>query len=254
MAVKLAHAMGAEVTLFTTSPGKEDDARRLGATHVVPSRDPAATKAQTRKFDLIINTVAVPIDLDPYMMALALDGTMVLVGAPPEAHKSPSIFPFLMVRRSLAGSGIGGTFETQEMLDFCAEQGVVSDIEIIPIQDIEKAYARMLKSDVKYRFVIDMQSPKAATGSSRIRPWGLGRYFRRALAPRIFQGPPNGCPATTFRVSSAVAGPGAASRARSVKGLRRSPDEAGGQPQLVAPPHMDGQGEAVGPGSFSRKS
>jgi uncharacterized zinc-type alcohol dehydrogenase-like protein len=160
MAVKLAHAMGAEVTLFTTSPGKEEDARRLGASHVVLSRDAAAMAAQVRKFDLIINTVAVPMDLDPYIAALDLDGTMVLVGAPAEAHQSPSVFPMLMARRSIAGSGIGGIPETQEMLDFCAAHGVASDIEMIPIQDIETAYARMLKSDVKYRFVIDMQSLK----------------------------------------------------------------------------------------------
>jgi len=160
MAVKLAHAMGAEVTLFTTSPGKEADARRLGASHVVISTDPKAMKAQGRTFDLIINTVAVSMDLDPYINALDLDGTMVLVGAPPSEHKSPSVFPFLMARRSLAGSGIGGIAETQEMLDFCAAHGVASDIEIIPIQSIEAAYARILKSDVKYRFVIDMQSLK----------------------------------------------------------------------------------------------
>ena len=160
MAVKLAHAMGAEVTLFTTSPGKEADARRLGASHVVISSDRGAMRAQQRTFDLIINTVAVPMDLDPYIAALTLDGVMVLVGAPPEAHKSPSVFPLLMARRSIAGSGIGGIAETQEMLEFCAERGVASDIEIIPIQQIEAAYARMLKSDVKYRFVIDMQSLK----------------------------------------------------------------------------------------------
>jgi len=160
MGVKLAHAMDAEVTLFTTSPGKEADARRLGASHVVISTDRAAMKAQARTFDLIINTVAVPMNLDPYINALNLDGTMVLVGAPPSAHQSPSVFPFLMARRSLAGSGIGGIAETQEMLDFCAERGVASDIEIIPIQQIETAYARILKNDVKYRFVIDMQSLK----------------------------------------------------------------------------------------------
>jgi uncharacterized zinc-type alcohol dehydrogenase-like protein len=152
--------MGAEVTLFTTSPGKEEDARRLGATHVVLSRDPKAMAAQARTFDLIVNTVAVPMDLDPYVAALALDGTMVLVGAPSEAHKSPSVFPLMMARRSIAGSGIGGIPETQEMLDFCAERGVTSDIEIIPIQSVEAAYARMLYSDVKYRFVIDMLSLK----------------------------------------------------------------------------------------------
>jgi uncharacterized zinc-type alcohol dehydrogenase-like protein len=166
MAVKLAHAMGAEVTLFTTSPGKEEDARRLGASHVVLSRDPAAMAAQVRKFDLIINTVAVPMDLDPYIAALDLDGTMVLVGAPAEAHQSPSVFPMLMARRAIAGSGIGGIAETQEMLDFCAAHGVASDIEMIPIQDIETAYARMLKSDVKYRFVIDMQSLKDEAGQA----------------------------------------------------------------------------------------
>ena len=160
MAVKLAHAMGAEVTLFTTSPGKEADARRLGADHVVLSKDPAAMKAQAKRFDLIINTVAAPLDLDPYINALALDGAMVLVGAPAENHKSPSVFPFLMARRSLAGSMIGGIPETQEMLDFCAAKGVASDIEMIPIQSINDAYERMLKGDVKYRFVIDMQSLK----------------------------------------------------------------------------------------------
>ena len=160
MAVKIAHAMGAEVTLFTTSPGKEEDAKRLGATHVVLSKDPAAMAAQARTFDLIINTVAVPMDLDPYIAALALDGTMVLVGAPSLPHQSPTVFPLLLARRSIAGSCIGGLPETQEMLNFCAEHGVTSDIEIIPIQSIEQAYARMLKSDVKYRFVIDMQSLK----------------------------------------------------------------------------------------------
>ena len=160
MAVKLAHALGAEVTLFTTSPGKEADARRLGATHVVLSKDRQAMKAVRRSLDLIINTVAVPMDLDPYVAALALDGTMVLVGAPPEAHKSPSVFALLMGRRSVAGSSIGGIAETQEMLDFCAEKGVVSDIEMISIQDIEAAYVRMVDGDVKYRFVIDLQSLK----------------------------------------------------------------------------------------------
>ena len=160
MAVKLAHAMGAETTLFTTSPGKEADARRLGADHVVLSRDPEAMKGQAKRFDLIINTVAASLNLDPYINALALNGVMVLVGAPAENHESPSVFPFLMGRRSLAGSMIGGIPETQEMLDFCAAKGVASDIEMIPIQSINEAYERMLKGDVKYRFVIDMQSLK----------------------------------------------------------------------------------------------
>jgi uncharacterized zinc-type alcohol dehydrogenase-like protein len=160
MAVKLAHAMGAQVTLFTTSPGKEADARRLGADHVVLSKDAAAMKGAARTFDLIINTVAAPLDLDPYIATLALDGVMVLVGAPASPHKGPSVFPLLMERRSMAGSLIGGIAETQEMLDFCAEKGVAADIEMIPIQDIETAYERMVKGDVKYRFVIDMQSLK----------------------------------------------------------------------------------------------
>ncbi len=160
MAVKLAHAMGAEVTLFTTSPGKEADAKRLGASHVVISKDANAMKAVGETLDLIVNTVAAPLDLDPYIAALKLDGTMVLVGAPASPHQSPGVFPFLMKRRSMAGSLIGGIPETQEMLDFCAEKGVASDIEVIPMQDIEAAYARMLKGDVKYRFVIDMQTLK----------------------------------------------------------------------------------------------
>ena len=162
MGVKLAHALGAEVTLFTTSPGKEADARRLGASHVVLSKDPAAMKAQARTFDLIINTVAVPMDLDPYINALALDGVMVLVGAPASEHKSPSVFPLLMARRSIAGSGIGGIAETQEMLDFCAEHGVTADVEMISIDQIDAAYDRMEASDVKFRFVIDMESMPAA--------------------------------------------------------------------------------------------
>ena len=160
MAVKLAAAMGAEVTLFTTSPGKEEDARRLGAQHVVISRDADAMAGVARSLDLIINTVAAPIDLDPYIAALKLDGAMVLLGAPATPHPAPQVFPLLFGRRSMAGSLIGGIAETQEMLDFCAEHGVVSDIEMIPIQEIETAYARMLKGDVKYRFVIDMQSLK----------------------------------------------------------------------------------------------
>jgi uncharacterized zinc-type alcohol dehydrogenase-like protein len=163
MAVKLAHAMGADVTLFTTSPGKEADARRLGATAVVFSTDREAMRARAKTCDLIVNTVAVPMNLNPYLNALKLDGTMVLVGAPSEPHKSPAVFALLGARRSLAGSSIGGIRETQEMLDFCADKGVVADIEMIPIQDIEAAYARMLKSDVKYRFVIDMKSLAGGT-------------------------------------------------------------------------------------------
>ncbi len=162
MGLKLAHAMGAEVTLFTTSPGKEADARRLGASHVVLSTDPAAMAAVADRFDLILNTVSAPLDLDPYLKALKRDGTMVMVGAPPEPHKSPAIFDLIFRRRAIAGSLIGGIAETQEMLDFCAAHGVASDIEIIPIQAVDEAYGRMSRNDVKYRFVIDMASLKAA--------------------------------------------------------------------------------------------
>ncbi len=158
MAVKIAHAMGAEVTLFTTSPGKEADAKRLGATHVVLSKDADAMAAQANTFDFILNTVAAPMNLDPYLTALKRDGTMTLVGAPASPHASPGVFNLILGRRSLAGSLIGGVAETQEMLDFCAEHGLTSDIEMIPIQDIDTAYDRMVKGDVKYRFVIDMAS------------------------------------------------------------------------------------------------
>lgn len=156
MGVKIAAAMGAEVTLFTTSPGKADDARRLGASRVVISKDRAQMKAVRGQFDFILNTVAAPHKLDPYLNALTLEGTMVMVGLPDEPHPSPGMAPLIMKRRSLAGSLIGGIAETQEMLDFCAEHGIASDIEMIAMADINTAYERMLKSDVKYRFVIDM--------------------------------------------------------------------------------------------------
>ena len=162
MGVKLARAMGAEVVLFTTSPGKRDDALRLGAHEVVVSRDPEQMAAQAGSFDLILNTVAAPHDLDAFLVLLKLDGTMVLVGAPAEPHPSPTVFNLIMRRRRLAGSLIGGIRETQEMLDFCAEHGIVSDIEIIPMDGINEAYERMLRGDVKYRFVIDMAT--LATG------------------------------------------------------------------------------------------
>jgi len=162
MGVKIAHAMGAHVVLFTTSPGKQEDARRLGADEVVVSRDKAQMAAQTNSFDFILNTVAAPHDLDAFLTLLKRDGTMCLVGAPASPHPSPQVFNLIMKRRQLAGSLIGGIRETQEMLDFCAEHGIVSDIELIPIQDINEAYERMLKGDVKYRFVIDMNSLKQA--------------------------------------------------------------------------------------------
>jgi len=158
MGVKIAHAMGAHVVLFTTSPNKIDDALRLGADEVVISKDPKQMEAHANSFDFILNTVAAPHNLDAFLSLLKRDGAMTLVGAPAESHPSPNVFNLIMKRRTLAGSLIGGIKETQEMLDFCAEHGIVSDIEMIAIQDINQAYERMLKSDVKYRFVIDMAS------------------------------------------------------------------------------------------------
>ncbi len=156
MGVKLAHAMGAHVTLFTTSPGKIEDGKRLGADEVCVSTDPDQMAARATQLDLIINTVAASHDLDAYLSLLKRDGTMILVGAPAEPHPSPNVFNLILKRRNLAGSLIGGIHETQEMRDFCAQHGTVSDIETIPVQYINTAYERMLKSDVKYRFVIDM--------------------------------------------------------------------------------------------------
>ena len=160
MGVKIAKAMGAEVTLFTTSPGKEADARRLGADHTVISRDAQQMATVAGTLDFILNTVAAPLDLDPYIAALKREGTMVLVGVPAEPHQSPNVGGLIFGRRAIAGSLIGGIPETQQMLDFCAEHGIVSDIELIPIAQINSAYERMVKGDVKYRFVIDMQSLK----------------------------------------------------------------------------------------------
>jgi uncharacterized zinc-type alcohol dehydrogenase-like protein len=158
MGVKLARAMGATVVVFTTSPDKVEDAKRLGAHEVVISRDEAAMAAQAGKFDFILNMVAAPHNLDPFINALKRDGTMTLLGAPSTPHPSPGVMGLIMKRRSIAGSLIGGIAETQEMLDFCAAHGVTADIELIPIQEINTAYDRMLKGDVKYRFVIDMST------------------------------------------------------------------------------------------------
>lgn len=158
MGIKLAHAMGAHVVLFTTSPDKAEDAMRMGASEVVVSKNAEQMAAHQNSFDFILNTVAASHNLDAFMVLLKRDGTMALVGAPAEPHPSPQVFNLIMKRRQLAGSLIGGIAETQEMLDFCAQHGIVSDIEMIPIQQINDAYERMLKSDVKYRFVIDMAS------------------------------------------------------------------------------------------------
>lgn len=158
MGVKLAHALGAHVVAFTTSEAKRQDALDLGADEVVVSRNADEMKAHTGSFDFILNTVAASHNLDAFIALLKRDGTMTLVGAPEHPHPSPAVFPLILGRKSIAGSLIGGIKETQEMLDFCAEKGITADIELIPIQDIEKAYERMQKSDVKYRFVIDSQT------------------------------------------------------------------------------------------------
>lgn len=158
MGVKIAHAMGAHVTLFTTSAGKVADGLRLGADEVCVSTDKAQMSARSGKLDFILNTVAAPHNLDAYLNLLKRDATMTLVGAPENPHPSPQVFNLIFRRRQLAGSLIGGIRETQEMLDFCAEHGIVSDIEMIRMDYINAAYERMLKSDVKYRFVIDMAS------------------------------------------------------------------------------------------------
>jgi uncharacterized zinc-type alcohol dehydrogenase-like protein len=158
MGIKLARALGAQVVAFTTSESKRADAHALGAHDVVVSRDAAAMAKQVQSLDLIVNTVAAPHDLDAYLNLLGRDGTMVLVGAPATPHPSPQVFNLILKRRALAGSMIGGIAETQEMLDFCAEHGIVADIEMIRASDINAAYERMLKGDVKYRFVIDNAS------------------------------------------------------------------------------------------------
>ncbi|AKA24039.1 NAD(P)-dependent alcohol dehydrogenase [Pseudomonas chlororaphis] len=155
MGIKLAHAMGAHVVAFTTSESKREAARELGADDVVISRNAEELAAHARSFDLILNTVAAPHDLDALLALLKRDGSMVLVGAPATPHPSPNVFNLIMQRRTLAGSMIGGIPETQEMLDFCAAHGIVADIELVRAEQINAAYERMLKGEVKYRFVID---------------------------------------------------------------------------------------------------
>ncbi|HCJ6376428.1 NAD(P)-dependent alcohol dehydrogenase [Citrobacter sp. Igbk 17] len=160
MAIKLAKALGADVTLFTRSPGKEADARRLGASHVVLSTDSEQMKAAANQFDLIIDTVPYVHDLNPYIPTLALSGTLVLVGYLGPLDPFLNTVPLILGRRAVAGSVIGGIAETQEMMDFCGQHGITADVEVINIQDINTAWQRMLKSDVKYRFVIDIASLK----------------------------------------------------------------------------------------------
>jgi uncharacterized zinc-type alcohol dehydrogenase-like protein len=156
MAVKLAHAFGAETVLFTTSPAKAEDARRLGADEVVISSDPEAMKRQASRFDLILDTVAASHDLDAYTSLLRRDATLVLLGVPERPHASPSVGKLVGKRRRIAGTLIGGIRETQEMLDFCAEHGLGAEIETIGVDDVDGAYDRVVKSDVRYRFVIDL--------------------------------------------------------------------------------------------------
>lgn len=159
MGVKFAKAFGAHVVLFTTSPNKTADALRLGADEVVLSKDADEMQKHAASFDFILDTVSAQHDLDPYIMLLKRDGTLTLVGAPPQPLPVSS-FGLIFGRHQLAGSGIGGIKETQEMLDFCADHGITSDIELIPIEQINQAYERLQKSDVKYRFVIDMATLK----------------------------------------------------------------------------------------------
>ncbi|MEO7563497.1 MAG: NAD(P)-dependent alcohol dehydrogenase [Ferruginibacter sp.] len=159
MGVKLAAAMGAEVTVLSTSDNKEADAKKLGAMHFVNSKNEENMKALNGSFDFILNTVSAPNSYDMFLSLLKTNGTMVVVGAPP-VPSAVSGFNLIMQRRSLAGSLIGGIKETQEMLDFCAEHNITSDVEVIPMSKINEAYERIMKSDVKYRFVIDMASLK----------------------------------------------------------------------------------------------
>lgn len=157
MALKFAHSFGCHVTQFTTSPGKEEDARRLGADEVVVTGNPDNLKKLACSFDFILDTVSAAHDLNLLLGLLRRDGALVLVGVP-EQPTAISAFSVIGRRRSLSGSLIGGIAETQEMLDYCAEHNIVSDIEVIPIQKVNESYERMLRNDVKYRFVIDMAS------------------------------------------------------------------------------------------------
>ncbi len=160
MGVKIAHALGAQVVAFTTSPGKKEDALRLGAHEAVVSRNADEMRKHAGSFDFILDTVSADHDLDAYIQLLRRDGNLTLVGAP-EKPLAISAFGLLFGRRSLSGSPIGGIRETQEMLDFCGTHGITADVEVIPIQKVNEAYERLLKSDVKYRFSIDMASLEA---------------------------------------------------------------------------------------------
>jgi uncharacterized zinc-type alcohol dehydrogenase-like protein len=160
MGVKFAHALGANVVVFTTSPSKKEDALRLGADEVVISRNADEMKKHAGSFDFILDAVAADHDINAYINMLGIDGNITLVGAP-EKPLPVGAFGLIMGRRSLSGSPIGGIPETQEMLDFCGQHNITSDVEVIPIQKVNEAYERMVKSDVKYRFSIDMASLKS---------------------------------------------------------------------------------------------
>ena len=160
MGLKFAKAFGAHVVVFTTSPNKKDDALRLGADEVIVSTDAEQMKQHAGSFDFILDTIAADHDINAYINMLGLDGNITLVGAP-ETPLQVSAFALLFGRKSLSGSLIGGIKETQEMLDFCGEHNITSDVEVIPIQKVNEAYERLVKSDVKYRFSIDMASLKA---------------------------------------------------------------------------------------------
>ena len=159
MGVKFAHALGAHVVLFTTSPNKKDDALRLGADEVVISKNADEMAKHAGSFDFILDAVSADHDINALLGLLRRDGNMTLVGAP-EKPLSVAAFNLLFGRRSLSGSPIGGTVETQEMLDFCGKHNITADVEVIPIQKVNEAYERLLKADVKYRFAIDMASLK----------------------------------------------------------------------------------------------
>lgn len=158
IAVKLAHAMQAHVTVFTTSTEKVEEAKKLGADEVVFSKDPAAMQKQKNSFDFILSTVAFPYDLNPFLELLKQDGTMCLVGLPSQPHPSLRADLLIFKRRGLAGSLIGGIKETQELLDFCAQHNIFCDVELVRMDQINEAFERMLRSDVRYRFVIDLSS------------------------------------------------------------------------------------------------
>ena len=160
MAVKLAHALGAHVVVFTTSPNKKEDALRLGADEVVISRNTEEMRKHKGSFDFILDAVSAEHDINSYIRLLRRDGNITVVGAPDKPFAVPA-FNLISKRVSISGSPIGGIAETQEMLDFCGKHNITSDVEVIPIQKVNEAYQRLLKSDVKYRFSIDMASLKA---------------------------------------------------------------------------------------------